>query len=249
MKHIFAFEHPEDMKTYQDLVNRFRDKLDEYQQVLQEQYALCDVPKGIVWPSEDLATSFFSRVPIPAFTNKDIIYMSPDLAGWRAFFLEVMEGYHTPRIKEFYANMQDIYLLAIAGHELTHHSDLFVDEFDDERENSIWFEEGMCDYLSRKYLLTESEFKSITAVETEQVKLLKERFGDQSLDEFGIHTYQGSITSIMYNYWRSFLAVKYLVEVKADHDVHQVFNAYHTWHHEGRKMPLTRYFELDASLF
>jgi len=49
------------------------------------------------------------------------------------------------------------HLFTIVAHELTHHSDLFLDEFDDEGAGGIWFEEGICNYLSRKMTLVESE--------------------------------------------------------------------------------------------
>ena len=138
-------------------------------------------------------------------------------------------------------------MFTILAHELTHHSDLFLDEFDDEREDSIWFEEGMCDYLSRKITLDESEFKAITNVELALVETFKGRYGKYSLDEFGSHTYKGSLTSIMFNYWRSYLAVKFLVEDRANNDIQQVFSDYHNWYKEGRVVPLTKHFELSPS--
>jgi len=43
------------------------------------------------------------------------------------------------------------------------------------------------------------------------VEMFKEDYGEHSLDEFGSHSYQGSLTSIMFDYWRSYLSVKYLI--------------------------------------
>ena len=97
----------------------------------------------------------------------------------------------------------------------------------------------MCEYLPRKILLSEVEFNEITKVESELVEVFKEKYGKHSLDEFGKSSYQGSLTSIMFDYWRSFLAVKYLVEVCANNDVNLVFDKYHKWDKEGRKLPLT----------
>ncbi|WP_102335238.1 hypothetical protein [Salimicrobium jeotgali] len=79
---------------------------------------------------------------------------------------------------------------------------------------------------------------------TEMMEMFKGRYGDHSLDEFGNGSYQGSLTSIMFDYWRSFLTVKYLVDEKADGDIKKVFSEYHSWHDEGRKKPLTEYFEV-----
>ena len=144
--------------------------------------------------------------------------------------------------------MSENHLFTIVAHELTHHSDLFLDEFDDERVDSIWFEEGMCDYLSRKMTLDEIEFTQITEVELELVEMFKGEYGKHSLDKFGSSSYQGNLTSIMFDYARSYLAVRFLVEVRANNDIKQVFSEYHRWDKEGRKVPLTEYFQLYTEL-
>lgn len=246
MKQIYAFENKEDYERYQGIIDRFSKKLKAYQIVLEKKYALKDLPKGIVWTTEEIATTVFSDVPIPAFTSRDTIYISPDLSAWRTLFIKQLEGQNHPQIKDFYENLSENQLFTILAHELTHHSDLFVDEFDDEREDSIWFEEGMCDYLSRKITLDEAEFREITNTEIELVEMFKSKYGDHDLDEFGSSTYEGSLTSIMFDYWRSYLAVKFLVEVRANNDVQLIFNEYHNWDKKGRKTPLTEHFELDA---
>ncbi|KIL52485.1 hypothetical protein [Jeotgalibacillus soli] len=71
------------------------------------------------------------------------------------------------------------------AHELAHHSDLFVDKFEDERKDSIWFEKGMCGYLPRKIVLDETAFKEITNIKLELVKVHKGKYGKHSLDKFG----------------------------------------------------------------
>lgn len=228
------------------MIGKFTKKLNEYQLILEKHFELKDKPKGIVWTSEELATNVFSDVPIPAFTNKDIIYFSPDLSNWKNLFIKQLEGKEQPEIKSFYENMSEKQLFTIVGHELTHHSDLFVDEFDDDREDGIWFEEGMCDYISRKYILNQEEFNNITNIELQLVALFKDKYGNHSLDEFGSASYEGSLTSIMFDYWRSFLAIKYLVEEKANNDIKLIFNEYHNWHNEGRKKSLIEHFEIQS---
>ncbi len=246
MKQIFAFETKEDYEKYQGLIGRFNEKLKGYQFELEKNYVLKELPKAIVWTSAELATNVFSNLPIPAFTNKDIIYFSPELSKWKNLFIKQLEGKKNPDIEEFYGNMSENQLLTIVGHELTHHSDLFIDEFDDEREDSIWFEEGMCDYLSRKYILSDTEFNEITNVELKMVEMFKGKYGNHSLDDFGNASYQGNLTSIMFDYWRSFLAVKFLVEESANNDIKQIFREYHKWHNDGRKKPLMEHFELKT---
>lgn len=244
MKQIFAFEKIEDYASFEPIIERLSKKLMQYQHILEEKYALSTVPKGIVWTTEELATTVLSTVPIPAYTNKDVIYISPDLQAWRSLFIKQLEGRNLPDILNFYENFSETNLITILAHELTHHSDLFIGDFEDARENSIWFEEGMCDYLARKTLLNEKDFDEISSVESQLVKIFYNEYGNHSLDEFGNESYQGSLTSIMYDYWRSFLTVKFLVEDRANEDVATVFKQYHQWHNEGRTVPLTQYFEV-----
>lgn len=246
MKHIYAFEKKEEYEKYQEIIHRFNIKLDDYQKILENEYALRDLPKGILWTNEELATTIFSDLPIPAYTNKNLIYMSPDVVTWRNILIKQLDGKELPDVQRFYENYSENQVFIILAHELTHHSDLFLDEFEDEREDSIWFEEGMCFYLPRKILLSEKEFNEITMIEMKLVDTFKYKYGKHSLDDFGSNSYQGSLSSIMFDYWRSYLAVKYLVEVHANNDVKLAFEEYHNWVKEGRKVPLTYYFGISS---
>ncbi|CAM4350969.1 hypothetical protein BAMA_07070 [Bacillus manliponensis] len=248
MRNIYAFESKEDYMKYEGIISRFNEKLEAYKKFMEVEFALIDPPKGIVWTTEEFATTVFSNVSIPAYTNKNMIYMAPDLPSWRKFFLRQLDGRKNDKVEQFYKNMSENQLFTILAHELTHHSDLFLAEFDDDREGDMWFEEGMCEYLSKKMTLTETEFQEITEVESELVEMFKEDYKEHSLDEFGVESYKGNLTSIMFNYWRSYLTVKYLVEVRANNDIKQVFKEYHNWDQEGRKVTLTEYFGLNPVL-
>lgn len=242
MKTIYSFESVKAYEKYQGITESFNKRLLDYQKVMEKDFALTELPKAFVWTSAELATTVFSEVPIPAFTNKDVIYMSPDLAEWRQLFLKQLDGKGLPHIEQFYADYSENQLLTIAAHELTHHSNLFMDEFEDERDDSIWFEEGMCQYLPRKFVLNPAEFDEITAIESELVEVFTEDYGGRSLDDFGSASYLGSLSSIMFDYWRSFLAVKELIEGRFNNDIQAVFEQYRQWHEGGRKIPLTAFF-------
>ena len=248
MKQIYAFEENKEYEKYQDVIQRFSKKLNEYQNALENKYALTDLPKGILWTTEELATTVFSDIPIPAYTSEDLIYMSPDLETWRELLVRQLDQKDLPNIRKFYETYSENQMFIILAHELTHHSNLFLDEFDGAVEDGIWFEEGMCFYLPRKLLLSEKEFNEITNIEAELVEAFKDEYGNSSLEDFGSSSYQGSLSSIMFDYWRSFLAVKYLVEVRANNDVKLIFDEYHKWDKEGRKVPLIQYFDI-SSLF
>lgn len=168
--------------------------------------------------------------------------MSPDLEEWRSILVKQLNGRDLPDIQSFYESFSENQMFVILAHELTHHSDLFPDEFDDEREDSIWFEEGMCFYLPRKLTLSANEMNEITAAEMQLAEAFKAQYGNHPLDDFGSGSYHGDLTGIMYDYWRSYLTVKEIVENCYDYDIHAVFKAYHAWHKEGRKMPLTQFF-------
>lgn len=246
MKQVFAFETIDEYVKYQEIIQRLSEKLRNYQIILERKYALTDPPKGIVWTTEELTTTTFSNIPIPAYTNKDLIYITPDLNAWQRIFDEQLDGKRLLNVQDYYENNMENELFIILAHELTHHSDLFLDDFDDEGDSGIWFEEGMCFYLPRKLLLDEKEFAEITAVETELYQSIKNKYGGNSLEDFGSASYQGSLASIMFDYWRSYLAIKYLVEVHANHDVARVFAEYHKWGQEGRRIPLLQYFSLES---
>lgn len=246
MKQIYAFENKVGYEKYQDIINRFSEKLNEYQRILEKEYALKESPKGIVWTTEELATNVFSEIPIPAFTNKDLIYMTPEVNAWESIFVKQLDGKELPNVQKFYKDNTEKEMFIIVAHELTHHSDLFLDDFDDGGEDGIWFEEGMCFYLPRKFLLNEIEFNEITTVEKELFEAFKDDYGNHSLEEFGYSSYKGSLSSIMFDYWRSYLAVKYLVEVLFKNNIKAVFDEYHKWNREGRKVTLMEYFKLTT---
>ena len=77
-------------------------------------------------------------------------------------------------------------------------------------------------------------------------KVFLEKYGNHSLNDFGAETYRGSLTSIMFDYWRSFLAVKGLVEERSNNDIMLIFREYHKWDQSGRTIPLTEYFGIDV---
>ncbi|MEK3997057.1 hypothetical protein MKY29_20310 [Psychrobacillus sp. FSL K6-2365] len=242
MKSILAFEAPEEAAKYDIITKELMAKLKGYQHVLEEHYQLTAIPKGVLWTTGELATTTFSSIPIPAFTREDFIYMSPILKEWQNLLVSQLDGKVIPHIQSFYENFSTDQLFVILAHELTHHIDLFVDEFEDERHDSIWFEEGMCFYLPRKYCLTDEQFEEVTAIELELLTTFTEEYGDNDLNDFGSMSYQGSLSSIMFDYWRSYLKVKTLVE-KVNGDVHKVFKLYNEWHEQGRYISLVQYFE------
>ena len=253
IKQIFAFESIADYENYACEIKSLTSKLELYKERLINDFQLKVLPKTIVWTSSENATTVFSRVPVPAYTNRETIFMSPSVKEWKDFYLSQLEGEELEHhdviayIKQYFQSITIDHVFCILAHELTHHIDLFPDEFEDERNNSIWFEEGMCEYLSQKMTLTEEQFNELGKINHLMIELFKPKYGDFPLDAFGSGSYhETSLASIMLNYWRSAAAIRFLVEDCHGGDVMKVFRLYHDWHEKGRQKPLAEFFNVGS---
>lgn len=81
MKQVFAFNNKEDFDRYQDKTVILYQKLDVYRLELEKNFGLTELPRGIVWTTHELATMTFSTIPIPVFTSRELIFMSPDVVS------------------------------------------------------------------------------------------------------------------------------------------------------------------------
>lgn len=249
MKHIYGVETKEELIKYQQFVEKIQPKLDKYLEFLKEEYDVIDLPRTIIWTSEEIATSLISDLPVPAYTNEYRVVLCPDIKAWHNIYLKQLdnmdkntETYKT--LEEYYNNISENYMLQILGHELAHHSELFLDDFDSPLSNGIWFEEGMVEYISRQYFLTKEEFEAEAHFNQQLVDFFKEKYGSHSLEDFGEATYEGDYASIFFEYWRSFLAIKGIIE---DHngDIHKAFEAYHKWNETGSDKTLVEWFKVN----
>lgn len=248
-KQLFAFEGIEEYERNIEEIQLLSNKLDTYKSILINQFELQELPKAIVWTSSENATTVFSQVPVPAYTNRETIFMCPSVKEWRSFHLSQLENEELPEnediheVIKYFQSMTIDHVFCILAHELTHHIELFPDEFEDERIDSIWFEEGMCEYLSQKLTLTNEQFVELQAINEKMIELFKPKYGQFPLDQFGSGSYnQESLAAIMLNYWRSAAAIHYLVEDCHKGDVMAVFKQYKEWHEQGRQQLLTQFF-------
>ena len=253
MKHIYAVEAEKELIEYQKYVKSIEPKLNAYIDFLKKEYDVVELPKAIVWTSGDIATKFISDIPVPAYTNEHRVVMTPVLETWREIYLKQLDNLvdnsdvedDVREIHDYYTKeLSENHVLQILGHELAHHSELFLEDFDSDYSNGIWFEEGMVEYISRKYFLTEGEFEAEARVNRRLVDLLKERYGNHSLEQFGENTYEGDYASIFFEYWRSFLAVKQIVEDYKG-DIKAVFASYHKWNEECNGQTLIEWFDVE----
>lgn len=246
MEHIYAVETKEELEAYQRFVSQIRASLDGYISYLREEFQVVDLPGVILWTSRKIATQRISDIPVPAYTNSHRIVITPDLASWRDIYLSQTDGLcedAAAPIRRYYNQcLNRRHILQILGHELAHHSERFLDEVYDSGKG-IWFEEGMVEYISRRYFLTEEEFCQEAEINRQIVALhVKNAPG---LDAFGQSTYENDYAGIFLAYWQSFLAVSRIMEMH-NNDVHKVFALYHRWYESGSSLSLAEWFHIDA---
>ncbi|MGT2832677.1 elongation factor Tu [Streptococcus halotolerans] len=239
MDYFYLVRDKKQLASYQRFLETFESKLEDYSAFLIRNYYVEDIPKAIIWADKVSATEMLRQIPVPAYTNETRIVMTPDLSVWRDIYLKQLGSYEDSAIKDWltdhYQYVGENYLLQIVGHELAHWSELFEDDFDD-YDSFIWFEEGMVEYISRKYFLTSEEFKAEKLANRYLVDLFQNEHGWHSLNDFGQATYDGNYASIFYEYWRSFLTVDELVMKVGSVDA--VFKIYQEWLNTDHSQPL-----------
>ena len=201
--------------------------LNEYLKYLEKNYMVTEPPRSIVWTDFESAVNHISDNPLPAYTNDYRIVIAPDIEVWKSLYLKQLDDYvdsePVEKVRAYYGGLGRNNILQLLGHELAHHSGLFIDEAYDNGE--MWFEEGMAEYISRKYFLTDEEYAAEKEANVILTSLFDEKYGRPPLNGFSQSTYRRDITHIFYFYWRSFLAVDSLVE-RADGNVRGVFDLF-----------------------
>lgn len=250
MKHIYAVENEEELHKYQNFARQIQHQLDDYIAYLKKEFAVRELPKAILWTSGHTATSEISSIPIPAYTNEFRTVITSDLDTWQAIYLKQLDGMHdndaVREIRTYYKTaLNQNHILQILGHELAHHSELFLEDFNTDLPDGIWFEEGMVEYISRRYFLTGEEFEAESQINQLLVEILTDRYGGHSLEEFGESTYKGDYAIIFFEYWRSFLTVKQLID-QNNGSIHAVLGSYHEWNHASTGQTLAQWFGIEG---
>ena len=243
MENFYLVKDENQFAAFQDFVAKNSAKLQDYLTFLKDEFAVYDLPQAIIWSDFDSATQIIREIPVPAYTNDKRMVMTPELPVWKDLYLLQLENYETSHqtqaIANHYQSLSENSLLQIVGHELAHWSEHFLDDFDGYGAY-IWFEEGMAEYISRKYFFTDEEFRVEKACNQSLVKLFQKKHGWHSLNDFGTSTYQGNYASIFYEYWRSFLTVDKLVENLGS--VQAVSDSYRHWANTDKTLPLLDWF-------
>lgn len=241
MKYVYAVSEQSELLQYQAFVAQHERRLHEYLKFLDVAYLVKDLPKAIVWTSEETATALLSNIPLPGYTNEFRTVFCPDIDTWREIYLHQLDDTENKEVRRYYeTGLTENHILQILGHEFVHHSDLFIDEA---YEKAMWFEEGMCEYISRRYFLTEEQFQTEARINALLVQHFEQRHGPRKLEDFCADTYTGTYAGIFCAYWRSFLAVNSIVQ-RFGGDVMAVFREYRRWFDTSPSLPLSQWFRL-----
>ncbi|MFC4560161.1 hypothetical protein ACFO3D_18550 [Virgibacillus kekensis] len=218
-------------------------ELNDFADSLKAIISIEEPPRGIIFHDLESATKLYSTIPLPAYTSRDLIHITPLVETWKEIFLASAGG--VDEAVEYYNNLELADVVEIAAHELTHHSDFFHDDFDGDEEN-MWFEEGLCFYIPRKLIYSAEKFERIMDVEKKLIDRYKAEYGDYTLDKFGEAGYRGgenfSYSAAFYDYWRSTITVKRLVEDYCDGNLQELIKIYTEWTEDDRKQKLIDYF-------
>jgi hypothetical protein len=198
-------------------------------------------PRGIIFHDMKSATELYSTIPLPAYTSRDLIHITPLVETWRKLFLSTSDG--VEEATDYYKELSLNDVAVIAAHELTHHADFFQTDFDELDEENMWFEEGMCFYIPRKLILSNEKFEAIMDIESRLIDKYKEKYGEYSLDRFGesaesIEDFEYS--AVFYDYWRSTIVVGYLIRCYCQNSVQTLIEYYKEWANKSKDMRQSR---------
>lgn len=244
MEYLYAAESAAELARLQKQSALLIDGLEEYLAYLHASMDVRSLPQCIVWCSVETATKRLSNIPVPAYTNETRTVMCPDIAAWKEIYLHQLDGLSACEAKPlhaYYENLPFSALKQILGHEFVHQSERFPDE--EAGKSGIWFEEGMAEYVSRRYFFSASEYAAAREANQRLLHALAARYGGHSLEDFGAATYELDYAGIFYDYWRSFLAVEGLVERYGSVDA--VFEAYHAYLASNQEKTLAQWFALE----
>ena len=242
MDHIIAAQTEAEFQHYHTIAQSMQPELEPFLSYLKAEYAVTVLPNAIVWTSPDIATHSISSIPIPAYTNEFRTIFCPDIDIWREIYLHQLDDTENEEVRRYYqTELTPRHILQILGHEFVHHSDLFIDEAYD---TARWFEEGMCEYISRKYFLSDEHFKEEARI-NELLVEQQSKHRKLPLEEFSSATYTGDYAAIFREYWRSFLAVQQIV-TRFQGDVYKVFAFYREWYQQGCTQNLSEWFQISV---
>ncbi|MCA0983127.1 hypothetical protein LCL89_03585 [Halobacillus yeomjeoni] len=241
MKYAISVTDTKKVNEIEDKGKQVLNALNEYIPKL-EQLTKVEQPRGMVFHDFSSATELYSEIPIPAYTSRDLIHLNPEPSVWKEIFFSTVVPEKMGEVYDYYSETNVREVAMIAAHEWTHHAEFFHDDFEGDEEN-MWFEEGMCEYIPRTFMLDEQERVRLSRVEYELIQFYKSEFGEYPLVNFGQAGYRmgnnESFTAAFYDYWRSAWVVERLVEDYFDGSLTPLIQLYQSW---DQSQPLHDFF-------
>ncbi|MBE5905490.1 MAG: elongation factor Tu [Lachnospiraceae bacterium] len=243
MEHLYLCKNSDELTKLQKHANALKIGLESYLDDLRKYMRVEELPKCIIWTEEEFATKLLADIPIPAYTDdrRTVVVPYPDV--WKKIYLCQIKEYNQDRpevqeVRAYYENCPVNQIRQIVGHEFVHWSEFFDEELYDE---TIWFEEGMAEYVSRKWFLTEEEYAKEKRINQILIDLYEEMYEAQPLENFNYNSYGKEMNLIFYFYWKSFLFIERLVEQKGG-NMGEVIKCYQRWCETNREISLLEWF-------
>ncbi|VXB15953.1 conserved hypothetical protein [Bacillus sp. 349Y] len=240
MKYGISVTDTSEVKKIEESGLELVDKLVAFSESLNE-IASFQSPRGIIFHDLPSATQLYSTVPLPAYTSRDLIHITPLVDTWKGIYLSTTNGVEVA--ETYYSALALDDVAVIAAHELTHHVDFFHTDSEELDEENMWFEEGLCFYIPRKVMLSEEKFNAVMNVEACLIDQYKEEYGHYTLDRFGACHGEGTdYSAAFYVYWRSTFVVDALIKRYCDQRVERMIDCYREWAESSKVTNLQTYF-------
>ncbi|MBQ9534819.1 MAG: hypothetical protein IJU78_03115 [Clostridia bacterium] len=212
MEYLYAVQNAAELTFCRVFRKSGEPRLAKFAEYLRRELDVRELPRTVVLTSAHAASELLSDdfIPLPAYTNDFRVVFAPDIEAWRELYLRQLESYPAEEARaarEYYESaLSERHLLQTLGHELVHHSELFSDEAYEQ--GGAWFEEGMAEYVSRRYFLTPQEQTREKKINELLVRLYEQTHAPRPWEAFGAGR---DIAALFYDYWRAFLRVSELV--------------------------------------
>ncbi len=80
---------------------------------MREKVTILSPPKGIVFHDLESATQVYSNIPMPAYTSRDLIHITPLIDVWKNIFLSVTEGKVLEKAQRYYKQLNSLHAFFI----------------------------------------------------------------------------------------------------------------------------------------
>lgn len=237
MNYIYAYESVDETDKAIESCKNIIKAGEKYRQYLVDEYELVYPATSVVFTKAEYANTVFGQSPLPAYNNGSRIVLSPDVKEWSDLYRDMFMKYNAPEdLIEYFAAVGEKEFMQIYFHEITHDIELFVADYGSERDD-FWFEEGMCEYLSFRFIYDDEEFATIIEMMSKMVEFYEGVFGRFDVEFFDDDIYvEGNVAYLLTFYSKAFLQIDQYV--KQCGGPKKLFEIYADWWNNDSKLTL-----------